>query len=68
MSRAAFTYPTKDQLKSMSVASLDQHIRSIRRRLVAFPSGPVHKSITKHLEVVEKVRELQAAKEAAGDV
>jgi hypothetical protein len=68
MSRAAFIYPTKDELRSMSVAKLKQHIRSIRQRLSIYPSGPVHKSLTKHLEVAEKVRELQRGKEVAGDV
>jgi hypothetical protein len=52
----------------MSVAKLKQHIRSIRQRLSIYPSGPVHKSLTKHLEVAEKVRELQRGKEVAGDV
>jgi len=66
MSRG-IAYPTKDKLKSMSVAKLNQHIRSVRGRLSFYPSGPVHKFLSKHLEVAEKVRELQRGKEAAGD-
>ena len=67
MSRAAVTYPTKDELKSMNLAKLNQHIRAVRERLAIYPSGPVHKSLSKHLEVAEKIRELQRGKEEAGD-
>ena len=67
MSRAAVTYPSKDQLNQMSVAELNAYIGRLRSRLSISRSGPVHKALSKHLEVAEKVRGLQQAREAAGD-
>jgi hypothetical protein len=67
MSRAAVTYPTKDELRAMSVAKLNQHISWLNLRLSIYKSGPVHKSVLKHLQVAEKVREIQRGNEAAGE-
>jgi hypothetical protein len=67
MSRAAVTYPTKDELEGMSVAKLNQYIRWLRERLSLYKSGPVHKALSKRLEVAEKVRELQRGRELASD-
>lgn len=62
MSRAAITYPEKDQLRQMSVAQLNAYIGELRAAL-KWRTGPAHKAISKRLEVAEKVRELQRGKE-----
>ena len=67
MSRAAVNYPTKDELRRMTVAQINAYIRRLRDRLSYTHSGPVHKVLSKHLEVAEKVRELQRGREVAGD-
>jgi hypothetical protein len=67
MSRAATNYPTTADLRSMSVAVINRYLRSLRYRLSLYKSGPVHKALTKRLQVAEKVRELQRGREAAGD-
>ena len=52
-----------------SVRELKAYISSLRRTLKAVPDpSPTHKSVMKHLEVAEKIRELQQGREAAGDV
>ena len=67
MPRAAVTYPTKDELRGMSVVQLNAYIRRLRDRLSYTHVGPVHKTLSKHLGVAEKVRELQRGREVAGD-
>jgi hypothetical protein len=68
MARAARTHPTKETLQRNSVAELNRYIRSLRAELKWRRSGPVHKSLTKRLEVAEKVRESRRGQEFAGDV
>jgi hypothetical protein len=51
----------------MSVAELNSHIGQLRKEL-EWRSGPVHKIVSKLLEVAVKVRELRIGQAAAGDV
>ena len=68
MSRAAVTYPTKQELQEKSVGELNRYIRRLRAQLEYLSSGPVHKHLIKQLEVAEKVREIRRGQEAAGEV
>jgi len=53
----------------MSVAQLNAHIRALRLELTWRPKASyAFKSVSKRLEVAEKVRELQRGREATGDV
>lgn len=53
----------------MTSAELGAYIRALKQELAWRPkSGPVHKSVSKQLEVAEKLRELQYAREVAGEI
>lgn len=53
----------------MSVTELNAHIRELRYELTWRPkSSFAYKSVSKRIEVAEKVREIQRGKEEAGDV
>ncbi len=65
MSRAAFLYKSKKQLKKMSVAEVDAYVRVLKHR--ATIGGYVTKSAEKQLQVVSKVRALLLAQALAGD-
>ena len=53
----------------MSVEELNAYIRKLKQELTWRPkTSPAHKSVTKQLEVAEKLRELQRGREVAGDV
>ena len=52
----------------MTAAQLNEHVRQVKQRLSMYPSGPVHKFLSKHLEVIEKVQELHHGQESEGDV
>jgi hypothetical protein len=66
MSRAAFTYKTKDELRQMGLSGLDTYIRVLRRRATVL-NGPARKSTQKQLEVAIRVRESLAIAQVGGD-
>ena len=66
MSRAAVTYPSKEELRAMSTAELTAYIDRLSRRLELSRSY-VKEAIEKHLAVAEKVREIRLGKDAAGE-
>jgi ribosomal protein L29 len=68
MSRAARTFPSKDELRLMSVAELNAYLRRLRADLAWCKSGPVHKALVKRIGVAEKVRDIRVGQEAQGDV
>jgi hypothetical protein len=68
MSRAAVTYPSKDELRAMNVMELTMYIQALQQRLAVYKTGPVHKTLVKHLEVAVKVREIQRGREGESDV
>ena len=58
--------PTKDELRDMTVDELNAYIGRLRSELTG-RAGPSYKSVTKRLEVAEKVRDLRRGHEAAGE-
>ena len=67
MTRSPDPRPTKDELRGMTVEQLDIYISGLRSEL-CWRVGPAFKSVTKELEVAEKVRDLRLGQEAAGEV
>jgi hypothetical protein len=51
----------------MTVAQLNAYIHDLRRELEWRRDGPVHKAVSKRLEVAVKVRDIQLGNEVAGD-
>jgi hypothetical protein len=66
MSRAVFTYKTKDEMRQMGLMDLDSYTRRLRG--MAKRGGPVGKSAAKELAVALKLRESLITKIAVGDV
>lgn len=66
MSRAAVTYKSKKELREMGLGEIDSYIRTLKARTKV--GGHVTKSAQKELEVALKIREIIAARVAAGDV
>jgi hypothetical protein len=63
---AAIRRQGKDALRSMNAAQLDAHIRALRQELAWRPRNSfAYKDVAKRLEVAEKLREQQQAKDAA---
>ncbi len=56
MSRAARSYPTKEQLQVMPRSELDLYLERLRAEL-EWRDGPVKKVVAKRLQVAEKVLE-----------
>jgi hypothetical protein len=53
----------------MTVAQLNSYLRSLRQELTWRPkTSYAYKSVTKQIEVAEKLRDLQRGREVAGDV
>ena len=67
MTRSPDPRPTKDELRGMTVEQLDIYISGVRSELCS-RVDPAFKSVTKELEVAEKVRDLRLGQEAAGEV
>jgi hypothetical protein len=67
MTRSPDPRPTKDELRDMTVEQLTLYISRLRSEL-SWRVGPALKSVTKKLEVAEKVRDLRRGQEAAGEV
>ncbi len=67
MSRAAVTYPDKDDLRKMSSFELEAYIQKIRQNISWRSGGPVVKFLTKRLEVAEKVRASKLGIETQSD-
>ncbi len=67
MTRQPEPHPTKSQLGEMTVAQLNDYIRSLRRQLEWCKSGPVHNIRTKQLEVALKVRDIRNGRERADE-
>lgn len=66
MTRSPDPRPTKDKLRDMTVEELNAYIGRLRSEL-SWRAGPSHKSVTKQLQVAEKVRDLRRGHEAAGE-
>jgi hypothetical protein len=68
MPRAAVIYPSKNELRRMTVAQLNAYIAKLRTRL-QWTAGPAHKALSKRLEVAQKVLDFQRGNERdANDV
>ena len=60
MSRAAFTFKTREQLGQMDLPEVNAYIRTLQMR-TSFLNGPPRKSTEKQLEVAIRVRDLMPA-------
>jgi hypothetical protein len=54
MSRAVVEYKTKDELKAMSQASLNEYILKLKQKAAHLGTSP-RKSVLKQVEVAEKI-------------
>ncbi len=52
----------------MTVIQITNYIQTLDKRLAVYKTGPVHKSLLKHMEVAVKVREIQRGNEVLSDV
>lgn len=68
MTRAPPRAPTKEDLRKMTVAQLNAYILGLRRELEWRRDGPVHKIVSKRLEVAVEARDIQLGNLAVGDV
>jgi hypothetical protein len=66
MSRAAITYPSKDQLRKMTMREINSYILDLQSAL-QWRVGPAKRAVEKYLAVAEKVREIRRGRDAAGE-
>lgn len=66
MSRAAFTFKSREELARMGLAEVDAYIRTLQFR-TAFLSGPSRKSTKKQLEVAIRLRNALSAAQRPGN-
>jgi hypothetical protein len=62
MSRAAVTYKTKEELRSLTTREINAYISWLEQR-ASYLRGPARKSVEKRVGVAKKVRELTLARE-----
>lgn len=66
MSRATFTFKTKEELRQMDLKEVNAYIRTLQLR-TSFLSGSPRKSTEKQLEVAIRVRDSLSTEKEPGD-
>ena len=67
MSRAAFCFKTKEELRQMGLTEVNAYIGVLQLR-ISFLNGAPRKSTEKQLEVAERVRDSLSTPKESGDV
>ena len=66
MSRATFTFKTKEELRQMNLTEVNVYIRTLQLR-TSFLSGSPRKSTEKQLEVAIRIRDSLSTEKEPGD-